>query len=645
MKRYSHADQLILIITGLFLWGWMRMATLSVYNERGSIHGINFNIAAFVGGCLFSLLLFASLHIFSYLLKKRLGKAESTHSPAIFYFPYSVAFVMGLYFIYRIYRDETVVYPGDTVATYFWQRVPIRIFYLLMLAFAVITICLVKQTVKQHWLLRNTTALVFALVNGALLYAPAPTSDVGGGIQHIDAYVTSITNVLHGTPYSPTNLSIYGHYGLIYAPLVKLLGGSYQAIALSIAVVAVLTYLAFFLAANPAVKSDWIYLLTVLAITGTTTVLNRRGQYYQINPHRLLMPALTLLLISIEEFKLRRAESKKLLILEVILGILAITWNLETGLFSVAILAAHHFYLMLGRKGFSVKQFLLWCLYAVLFLCICFMGAWALCGVYNLLTGGSFGSVRTYIYPIMSETYQVSNLRLSLPGVNAVYVFEILLFVLALLSSLKTQLMDKDQKNVHNALIFATALSGCASMVYFLNRAAVGNMSMQHAQAALLLGLLSDRLFTVEKSELVSGLKSSFSVFPILLKGLIYLSLCYFVMASVTTLPTTVRYRTTSTWNTEAWDTMLTEIEETVPRDTVASGIGIPAIYQELGWDTGCHLIDHLDMNPPTREVRDQLFAESNEVLTTVALDENVWTVVREWPLLNGDVIRYAIKK
>ena len=52
--------------------------------------------------------------------------------------------------------------------------------------------------------------------------------------------------------------------------------------------------------ADVLIERDSIYLLTVACICATTTLLTRRGVYYQINPHRLMFPVFAIACIAWE---------------------------------------------------------------------------------------------------------------------------------------------------------------------------------------------------------------------------------------------------------------------------------------------------------------------------------------------------------
>ncbi len=643
MKRDSYSEIPAVIVSGVFFWLWMRAAALSPYNESGVFLGRNFNLLAYIGGAVCTFFVFLILQTaLSFLMKNRAAR-ESPVLHTLLLTAAGAVFLVLLYVMYRIYRDEMTIFPGDVVASYFRHTVPHKAYYLFLLALTLMTFWCVRRHSRNRRL-RIVLSLVTAGINALLLYAPNMIVDGGGGMQHIDAYTTSITNVMHFIPFSETSLSIYGHYGLIYLPLVKLFGNSYMAIAVAIAVFSFITYFAVCAAADIVIENDWVFALTAMAVTGTTTILSRRGQYYQINPHRLLFPALVILLIVLEEYRFTEKQNRFRIPAELILGTLSLVWNLETGLFSVIILSAHELFRVLGRNRLFSVPVLMTVIRKAAYCIVSFLLAYGIVGCYNLMTGGSFGSIRTYIYPLMSGTYNVNNLRLPLPGATALYVFEALLFVITVTVTAVRQLLQPETQNRRQAVLFTVALSGCASIVYFLNRTAYGNMSIQHMQTALLLGLLADPLFEREPEELRKALKRTSAAFYTAFRMSVYFGLLWLAFEAAITMPVCASNRAGIVWSMGSMNALLDDIRATVPEDTLATGIGLPAIYQQLGWDTRCYTIDTMDMNDVNREYRDALIAQEDAILTSIALDPDEWSIQKEWPLAGEYVLHYAVR-
>ncbi len=643
MTRTKNHEIIALLLSGFFLFLWMRTAARLPYNETGVFYGHNYNFIAYLAGAVGTFLLYVLLSGLPKLLFSRLGIDDrKVFAPWFLDLMYLAVFLLMLFYMYKIYRDETIHFPGDVTASYLRQMMPYKPYYLFILLLAVLS--LYAMGAQSNMRRRIVMIFLFSVINALMLFAPNFTADKGGGTQHIDAYTTTITNIAHLIPFSKTNMSIYGHYPLLYLPLVKLLGNNYTAIALSIALFALLTYAAVFCAASYFLKNDWLLFLAVSAITGTTTILNRRGQYYQINPHRLLFPALVLLYVA-WLYSGRGLSAKTRRLLELLLGGLAILWNLETGLFSVVILIALHIYDLAQKKQFFSVKLLIELLIAAVQAVLSFALAFILVGIYNVAVGGSFGTVLDFIYPMFSGTYQVNNLRLPLPGPTALYVLELIVFVLSAVFFFVRQFSKDETGSAYDAMVFATSLSGCASIVYFLNRTALGNMSIQHIQMALLLALLCAPVIEGERTPLPQLLSQPPAFFALLSSFFFYVGLVWFAFEALITLPVCASNRAQATWNQAALNQMAAEIAQVVPKDTLAYGIGLPQMYQQLGWDTRCHTIDTLDMNDINREYRDQLIASENAVLTSSELDPETWEIQAQWTMPTGFVISYALRK
>ncbi len=641
MTKTRTSESIALILSGAFFWFWMSFASRSVYNETGSIRGHNFNLTAYLVGAAATFLLYL-------LLSLLLGLASRLYS--IFWVQlalslfYTVIALGAVYCLYRIYRYETVIYPGDVVSSYLWQMVPPKPYFLMILLLTVLTWASITDATDRRR--RMVMVGLFALINAILLYAPNFMADPGGGTQHIDAYTTSIVNLLHHTPYSPTNVSIYGHYALFYLPLVRLFGSSYTAIALAIAAFAFIAYGAVFLTAELLIDRDWLLFTALLAITGTTTILNRRGQYYQINPHRILCPALVLLFVAFIHVKHQHQREMLRWGLEILLGTFTLLWNLETGLFSVIILSAVHVYDQLEMDHLFSLQMLLTILKCIVYLILTALLAFGIVGIYNLAAGGSFGTVKDYIYPLLSDSYQVSSLQLPLPGEYAAYLPETIVFVLTASVLLIRRVVRDEPGTPYDTVLFAVSLSGCASILYFLNRTAFGNMSMQHVQFALLMALLALHAAKLRLPELVGIYFDAEKTYAFLSSAVCYLVLCYLAVQSILTFPAALSNRATTTWNMATYQAIADDITATVPSSTLAYGIGMPQLYQELGLDTRCHTTDTLDLNidETAMAYRNELIQNEDAVLTTEVLDPETWDIQKEWTMPTGYIIRYAVR-
>ena len=651
MKKSLHIRYIPLTLCAVLIFLLYRYGSSSPVNlsEEGTVHGVSFNLVFYSASALVVLAVYIVTSFLTEFLRRKEVSLEKEDLAApirnsllvLGFFFMAVA----LYYLYKVYVSETLIYPEESMTTYIRQIVPHIPFFLFIFAGSLITFFSLEST-RSKKAARTGGACLFAAFNAILLYCPNPLEDAGGAaIYHIHAYTNSIINAAHLVPYDEYNTSIYGHYGILYLPLVKLFGNHYRAVAISLSLFGFLAFFASFKAIGNILQSDFIFYLSMTAATATTTVLNRRGQYYQTNPHRLLFPGLLLLLITWEESGKRMENIRRRYTLEWIFGSLAILWNLETGVLCILVLmAVRIFQSMKKHPLFSIatgKTLLL----DLPLLPASFLGAWTITGIYNCLTGGGFNNFKSFLFPLLSSSFMIDTLRMPLPGALAFYVLVIIVAALSCLECLRmrTTRMAVDSASV--TLGFTVSLSCLACMVYFINRPAFANIAVCVVQFSLLLGLICDRVFSLHPEEKRDMLHSS--VNSLLIEGafLAYFILGFLSVSSILEVPSALSYRAGIVWENPSMKTMEAEMAARIPRDTFAYGIGIPEVYQDMGWETGYYGIDFSDINSVNRKKIEASLADSSAVVTTDNdFDAENWDLAAEWPCRTV-TFRYFVRK
>lgn len=540
---------------------------------------------------------------------------------------------VALFYLYKVYVSETLVYPLESMVSYIRQIVPHLPFFVFVLAGSAVTFFALEST-KGTISSKTAGAVLFAAMNAIFLYCPNPVEDFGGAaIRHIHAYTNSIINVAHFVPYDEYNTSIYGHYGILYLPLVKLFGGRFTAITLAITLFGFLTFFASFRALSYVIKSDLIFFLTMAAASATTTVLNRRGQYYQVNPHRMLFPSLLLLLIMWEETSKRAENIRRSLILEWIFMSLAIVWNLETGVLCVLVLMCVKVFQCLNRHPLFSWATLKAIILTLPYLPISFSTAWALTGLYNILTGGGFNDLKTFIYPLLSSNFMIDTLHMPIMDSLGFYVFVIIVSGLCTLEFLRLRTTRVACNSTVVTLGFTISLSSLAMLVYFMNRPAFGNIEVSFMQFTFLLGMICDRIFLLPHNKKMEMLKSPQEILFIGTGFLAYFALTFIAISMMLETPEALTSRAGKVWENPTMRQIEAEMKEVVPKDTFAYGIGVPELYEDMGWDTGFYGIDFSDINRVNMRKIEKKLKDVPAVITTdTDFDATDWDLVTEWP-------------
>ena len=114
--------------------------------------------------------------------------------------------------------------------------------------------------------IRVLAALLFTAGTSVQFYAPNVFREVQGGLYHSHAYTNSIINACWLIPYSKDMQSLYGHYGILYMPLLKFLHRCFHinyltGISIVTAVLAGISILVYLYLLNYFAKSDLIFYL------------------------------------------------------------------------------------------------------------------------------------------------------------------------------------------------------------------------------------------------------------------------------------------------------------------------------------------------------------------------------------------------
>lgn len=488
----------------------------------------------------------------------------------------------------KIYLNENNLFPENSAPT-LRHDIPILYGCASLMCCAFFVCSLTKEETDRRMLARYIFAGVTAFGGAILFFTP---------VLHrgdLNAFFNSIYETLNGYPYTDMYTSIYGHYAILYMLPIKILGGSINDIYRVIAVVGFITFVAIFIALANVVERNDIYFLTCIAILGRYVVYFGDGNYYQVIPHRWLFPALFTLLWSLKK------SGKVIEIISYFLLVLAIVWNLDSGLVLLIAYAVYRMYEHIREKGF--ENLLLGILLRMVLAAGCFLAAYSIVGIYNISAGGKWGTIKDFIYPYLSEGYHIADLMVKIPGTAAVYG----VFVASMLGMLSISMGRLLFKRAvwKDGMKFFVALVGSGMMFYYMNRAAYGNVTCCSMECVFLLGLFLDEAveeFHVKKSRYTKILE---------MKGinLTYYVLSFFIVVFMSSyvVETTVYYGKDFYDKMELWDNserndFADRVEEVVPKDTFAFGASIPELYYQLGWDTGCHVMDWADLNDKSRD-------------------------------------------
>ncbi|MBP3297002.1 MAG: hypothetical protein J6M27_10515, partial [Lachnospiraceae bacterium] len=289
-------------------------------------------------------------------------------------------------------------------------------------------------------------------------------------IHHAHAYINSIINVAYYQPYDDVCCSIYGHYGIMYLPFVKILGNDTVAVFRTIAL---FTFVCFLLICY--ITRNFVYNRLYYCILITAMLLKGfvgDSFYFQGMPHRFLF---IFLIIAWEIFARKKKMTKRVLVIvEFILGTLAILWNLEMGFVAVVSLALFH----ITGNGRSLKAYIGLCVKQLIYTIGCFVTAYVFVNMYNILVGGGWNSLGTFLYPFGGkDAYSVEDLGLPMMGKYAPFliylsVFFCLFLVLGRSLIRRRERATRGEERIRE--LFLIDVTALCHMCYFINRPVIG---------------------------------------------------------------------------------------------------------------------------------------------------------------------------
>ena len=550
------------------------------------------SVKYFAGLCLFVAAFFVLRFISRYIPARFLNgifKKELSGTPKLGVFATLLIGVGTLLLVYLFYTETAGSLFGAKTEEFAWRQMPAL---LSVGGTALVTLLVLWQLAAKKQPARlavlSAYALATVLTYYALLFIVLPD------IYHGVAYTESIYNVYHGVPYNITTTGIYGHYGIIYAPLLYLFGGNAIALFRLIAAVGALSTAATAFALDRLVSNNYLRIAGIFAAVVTVVVL-RESNYWQLQPHRVIFPLL--LVAYLAAMAKKNAYGKRRVLGGYLLCAASIVWSTEIGLFcTVAYTVALVVHLWQDDVWYSKKN-LLSCLLLVALAGAAFALAILTVGVYNVLCGGSF-IFKDFFFPLFESSYMDGSIRADLPfGVQA-WILVLILFLLLIFYSFyhTTFFGARDKKqDVFAPVCAAIAVVALLNFSYYANRSAYFNMDASCQLAMLALAVFADRYLTAWRGIC----KERMSVARISTAAISLLATIVLVVLAtqITLAPITLVDRARADcFDTEQFESAAAEFEKAVPEDYLVIGTGASLLNLQLGRESVKYYRDLSDL-------------------------------------------------
>ena len=432
---------------------------------------------------------------------------------------------------------------------------------------------------------------------------------------HVDAYFNSVYRVLHLQPYNEINTGVYGFYGIILAPITKLMGGDFEDCLFALIILTYVSILCYFYVLEKITDGVILRILASICII-TTFVAGGSNIYLQLWPHRIIFLGYILAFIV---WKNKYDDCFKYIVIGYIIMVFSVVWNFETGIGCV--LAYFGSDVVKTLQKHSVKDFMGWkrVIGDIIQIPIVVICAWIFVGCYNLLVSHNFVSLRVFLFPFIGNPY-IGNLNISLSVFPSAWMQVLFMIVSSIVVViLSTNLCGKRYENQKLVYLSACTIGVSVQMLYFVNRSVYGNLYIVLPIAALIMVYWIECFKCKEiwdSDKLCNGCLRA--VCTLLVSVMIMVDL----MAVCRYFP--IQSAKQSYRNMEGVEQLKMMVSEQIPKNTFGIGIGVPEIYSYLGWNTGFYGIDIADFTVLPEKTR-------ATVIEIVTNEENVFS--NKWSL------------
>lgn len=510
-------------------------------------------------------------------------------------------------FIQQYYELWNVNIQGYPIS-----KVPLG--YILMFVAAGVT--LIIWAIREHkdcssYLVKYAYLICLVLTFWALYYPNIFIADYIHGV----AATESIFNAADLTPFTYVTTGIYGHYSIFFYLPLKLLGSNIENVVALIALCGCIACACVLYVIHNLMPQNWMRIMAACASI-FNLVISRRSNYWQVQPLRILFPAIFMAYVIYlckrqDDVKTPKnsgdcayypkllTSNAKLYAVPWFLGVLSVLWNTESGIFCLIAFIA--FLLTEYWQIYKWYEKRMWRIYAgsIVFVLSSVIGAVALLNIYNLICGGPL-VFRTFFFPLQVEDYMIDVLKCDLVWGNHVWIYVLILFFLLLCWGLyhtrwfrgQSANETTEQWSMAPAAV-SVAVLGLLSFSYYANRAAFHNLDICFPMAICANALIIGGLWPQFTGRATISFDMSCKKAGVIVCLLVLFGLSVQLLYT----PVVMKERHESgQQNTVGLRTDVEQLRGAIPENTYGIGDGISTIYHLLGWDNYGHFRDVPDL-------------------------------------------------
>ncbi len=399
-------------------------------------------------------------------------------------------------------------------------------------------------------------------------------------VHHSSAYIDSIYAVFHNIPYRGGVTEQYGHYGLFFAPLLKLLGARVYTISKLLGLVAALAAVLFIYAGLRSIKKPVIRFLFIASLTFAGVIPVVYNIYWQTYPHRIIMLAVITAYIL---FVGNRKITIKYMIIGVALCTLGLVWSNDSGLVALGCWAIYVFTRVIKAKEANLSGILKGLAISALTVILSILLACGIVNAYNAMTGGNMLGLLSLMgldTPGYFDELGSSDLEFW----SANHSLKLVLFMTCFAwSFMGIKGEDEGRCSLAYHLAFTTSFIGLGMSTYYIHNTRAGN---ETTNLFLVICILCFLDMYEKKDSLKDDFREVFS-FATACLATVVLSMVLINYIYQSGEATDKYY--SKTYEYDIFEDYVKEIEAEIDEDTVGIGIGTSAIFLEMGRDRGTY--------------------------------------------------------
>lgn len=575
------------------------------------------NMAFFVVACA----VFVGTTVLSYFV---LSKKKNDSNPMVEKVWSILATVALVIWMILFYVNETNTEQSLDANELIRKYVPFPLWITWMTVGVVVCLFILRKKPKEKMLkirkkIRVVVAVLFAAATSIQFYAPNIFQDIQGGTYHSHAYTNSIINACWLIPYSENMESLYGHYAILYMPILKALHKFLHVdyltgIFIVSAVIAGISILLFLYVLDYFVKQDLIFYLGMLAIGEEYFMLMQGGVYLQVHPHRMIFPIL-LTALALWEYKTGRKHN----VIAIGCLTLSFVWSTEVGIVILLSFALFRWVQeVMDGEVFSLRKGLLLIRELAIYVLLPFALSYMVINGYNLLAGGTVLDFEEFMFPLISDRGYIDNIELQLPDVTHAWIGSAILFLgIASIVLFRVFFPNKDKEGKKiEPFYFLLGIMSLGLMLYYINRPVEGCMFI-----VLFLMLIIQAIILQKSQDVYLDWKENKdSVFQetnrfLFLSLRVITTLILFVMAfdCIYSMPKAFKTSAETIWKRDELMEFAEYVYVQIPPDAVSFGEGVPELMALIDRDTHLHTTEWSYLNMPLDTMEDIWYEVEDE--------------------------------